>query len=132
MFFDFPGDGEETWKQEYVNQISGALPQLYENFAKVFVHPFVESVESSVTGHQGYAFVLQYWFFYPYNDGGNNHEGDWEHINVFIKPLNKLHEPLSKADVYRILTEGVPSDTAPRSPRDSAGGLLLPSQGHDS
>ena len=113
MFFDFPGDGEKTWKQEYVNQISGALPQLYENFTKVFVHPFVESVESSVTGHQGYAFVLQYWFFYPYNDGFNNHEGDWEHINVFIKPLNKLHEPLSKADVCRILTEGVPADTAP-------------------
>lgn len=51
MFFDFPGDGEETWKQEYVNQISEALPQSYEDFAKVFVHPFVESVKSSVTGH---------------------------------------------------------------------------------
>jgi hypothetical protein len=26
--------------------------------------------------------VIQYWFYYPYNDGYNNHEGDWEHINV--------------------------------------------------
>ena len=112
MFFDFPGDGEETWKQEYVNQISEALPQSYENFAKVFVHPFVESTRSSVTGHQGYAFVLQYWFFYPYNDGFNNHEGDWEHINVFIKPRDKLHEPLSKTDIRRILTEGGSSHTA--------------------
>ena len=110
MFFDFPGEGEETWKQEYVNQISEALPKSYEGFAKVFVHPFVESVRSSVTGHLGYAFVLQYWFFYPYNDGFNNHEGDWEHINVSITLLSKFHEPLSKfhellseADVCRIL-----------------------------
>ena len=113
MFFDFPGASEETWKQEYVNQISETLPQSYEGFAKVFVHPFVESVRSSVTGHPGYAFVLQYWFFYPYNDGGNNHEGDWEHINVFVKPLNKLHEPLNMTDVLRILTGGGSSDSAP-------------------
>ena len=113
MFFDFPGDSEETWKQEYVNQISKALPQAYEDFVKVFVHPFVESVDSRDPGPGAYEFVLQYWFFYPYNDGFNNHEGDWEHINVFIKPLNKLHAPLSEADVCRILTEGVPADTAP-------------------
>ena len=113
MFFDFPGDGEKTWKQEYVNQISRALPQSYENFAKVFVHPFVKSVESSVPGHQGYAFVLQYWFFYPYNDGGNNHEGDWEHINVSIKPRDRLYKPLSEADVRQILSGGGSSDTAP-------------------
>ena len=97
MFFDFPGDGEKTWRQEYV--VSGALPKSFEGFAKVFVHPFLESVDSSVLGHQGYEFVLQYWFFYPYNDGANNHEGDWEHINVSIRPLDKLHEPLSEADV---------------------------------
>lgn len=113
MFFDFPGDGEKTWKREYMNQNSEALPQVYEGFVKVFVHPFVESVGLSVTGDQTYEFVLQYWFFYPYNDGFNNHEGDWEHINVFIKPLNKLHAPLSRADVCKILTEGVPSYTEP-------------------
>jgi hypothetical protein len=26
--------------------------------------------------------VLQYWFFYPFNDFGNTHEGDWEAIVV--------------------------------------------------
>ena len=112
MFFNFPGNSEETWKQEYENQISGALPQAYESFAKVFVHPFVKSVRSNNTENPAYEFVLQYWFFYPYNDGFNNHEGDWEHINVFIKPLNKLHEPLSEADVCRILMEGPFSATA--------------------
>ena len=116
MFFDFPGDSEKTWKQEYENQISKALPRAYNDFAKVFVHPFVKSVRTNNTEDRAYEFVLQYWFFYPYNDGFNNHEGDWEHINVFIKPLNKLHKPLSEADVCRILTEGVPSDAAPDRP----------------
>jgi hypothetical protein len=113
MFFNFPGNSEETWKQEYKNQVSEALPQAYERFAKVFVHPFVKSVRGNNTENRAYEFVLQYWFFYPYNDGFNNHEGDWEHINVFIKPLEQLHEPLNEADVLRILTEGVPSNTAP-------------------
>ena len=116
MFFDFPGNSEETWKQEYKNHISDALPRAYERFAKVFVHPFVKSVGANDTENRAYEFVLQYWFFYPYNDGFNNHEGDWEHINVFIKPRNKLREPLSEADVCRILTKGVPSDTAPDRP----------------
>ena len=105
MFFNFPGNSEKTWKQEYVNQVSEALPQAYESFAKVFVHPFVKLVRANNTETRAYEFVLQYWFFYPYNDGFNNHEGDWEHINVFIKPLNKLCEPLTAADVCRILTE---------------------------
>lgn len=113
MFFNFPGNSEETWKQEYKNQVSEALPRAYERFAKVFVHPFVKSVRVNNTENRAYEFVLQYWFFYPYNDGFNNHEGDWEHINVFIKPLDQLHEPLNEADVLRILTEGVPSNTAP-------------------
>lgn len=103
MYFNFPGEGEETWKQKYVDKKSEALPKSFEHFAKVFVHPFLESEKSRGTGHQGYAFILQYWFFYPYNDGVNNHEGDWEHINVSIRPLDKLDEPLSKADVRQIL-----------------------------
>jgi hypothetical protein len=40
----------------------------------VYAHPFM---------HQG-VHVIQYWFFYPFNDWINNHEGDWEHINVVI------------------------------------------------
>lgn len=29
-------------------------------------------------------YVLQYWFFYPFNDWVTDHEGDWEHINVVV------------------------------------------------
>jgi uncharacterized membrane protein YgcG len=35
--------------------------------------------------------VIQYWFFYPYNNWRNNHEGDWEMIQII---LNKsINEP---------------------------------------
>jgi len=32
--------------------------------------------------------IIQYWMFYPYNDASNNHEGDWEHINVHLNSQN--------------------------------------------
>ena len=28
--------------------------------------------------------VIQYWFFYPFNEWLNHHEGDWEHVNVVV------------------------------------------------
>jgi hypothetical protein len=28
--------------------------------------------------------AIQYWFFYPYDKFANNHEGDWEHVNVVL------------------------------------------------
>lgn len=29
--------------------------------------------------------VLQYWFYYVYNDWVNKHEGDWEHVDVVLE-----------------------------------------------
>jgi hypothetical protein len=35
--------------------------------------------------HEGMKYVvIQYWFFYLYNDGNNNHEGEWEMIEVLL------------------------------------------------
>lgn len=28
--------------------------------------------------------VVQYWFFFPFNDWSNDHEGDWEHLHVRV------------------------------------------------
>lgn len=33
--------------------------------------------------------VLQYWFFYSYNDWNNKHEGDWEMIQIVLNKTNK-------------------------------------------
>ena len=64
---DFPGDpldagcDYERWARRLT---SGAQPAVY---AHVATDP----------GHQG-RLALQYWFFYPFNDFNNTHEGDWE------------------------------------------------------
>ena len=50
-----------------------------------YVHPFIwENQNTEVDSLHKYEFVLQYWFFYPYNDSANDHEGDWEHVNILI------------------------------------------------
>jgi len=103
MFFDFPGEGPESWKREYRNLYSQHLPRSYSGFAKVYVHPFVATVASATAGTIGYELVLQYWFFYPTNDGGNNHEGDWEHINVIVSPRSQVERPLSGEELTAIL-----------------------------
>jgi hypothetical protein len=46
----------------------------------VYAHPF--TYQDATDG--GLTHVIQYWFFYPFDDWVNNHEGDWEHINVVI------------------------------------------------
>lgn len=44
--------------------------------------------------------VIQYWFFYPYNDGYNNHEGDWEHINVRLSDQDPALATIEAIDFY--------------------------------
>lgn len=34
--------------------------------------------------------AIQYWFYYPYDEWINHHEGDWEHINVILHGPNHL------------------------------------------
>ena len=47
--------------------------------------------------------VLQYWFFYIYNDWDNVHEGDWEMIQIV---LNKTNQPIGIT--YSIHLGGLP------------------------
>jgi hypothetical protein len=102
MFFDFPGEGPESWNAEFEDGFSGLLPSHYRDFLKVYVHPFIHESRSA-TGETGYEFILQYYFFYPTNDGGNNHEGDWEHINVSVTPRESHDRLLTAGEVNMIL-----------------------------
>jgi hypothetical protein len=34
--------------------------------------------------------AIQYWFYYPYNEWINHHEGDWERINVIVRGPSRL------------------------------------------
>jgi len=103
LFFDFPGTDPKSWKKEYENAISAALPQRYRSFIKAYVHPFIHEVTDSFEQTIGYELIMQYWFFYPFNDGGNNHEGDWEHINVVIAPLKTVDRLLDENTLQAIL-----------------------------
>jgi len=42
--------------------------------------------------------VIQYWFFYPFNNGINDHEGDWEHIDVVLNSAD-----INNARIERIV-----------------------------
>ncbi len=44
--------------------------------------------------------VIQYWFFYPFNDWGNWHEGDWEHINVLIDDVEPSAADMIEVNYY--------------------------------
>jgi hypothetical protein len=46
--------------------------------------------------------VVQYWFFYPFNEWVNHHEGDWEHVNVVLAGPSGASE-LAPASDYRVL-----------------------------
>jgi hypothetical protein len=39
--------------------------------------------------------AVQYWFYYPYNEWINHHEGDWERINVLLRGPSRLTENAS-------------------------------------
>jgi len=48
----------------------------------------------------GNEYVIQYWFFYPFNAAANRHEGDWEHINVVIDSQNPSLANITRVEYY--------------------------------
>jgi hypothetical protein len=111
MYLDPPGHDEATWRAEYWPQ-TGDLNRRSPALAgaeRVFVHPFVAEVANS-NGRVGYELVLQYWFYYPENDGPNNHEGDWEHINVVVSPRSRVMAPLDGASLASLIGGTLPAD----------------------
>jgi hypothetical protein len=98
MYFDFPGDNGADWKAEYTAPFSDRLRRSYEGYRKIYAHPFVAPAAGG-----GLEFVIQYWFFYPFNEGANQHLGDWEHINVLISPRSRVGAPLTQTDVLAML-----------------------------
>jgi len=100
LYFNFPGHDEASWRKIY------RLLEQEEKFeqsrldSKIYAHFFIQEESNNA-----YEFVIQYWFFYPFNDGGNNHEGDWEHINVRITSLERRGDPLTVKDIAAILDQ---------------------------
>jgi len=101
LYFNFPGHDEASWRKIY------RLLEQEEKLAqgrvdsKIYAHFFIHEAPSENTAR--YEFAIQYWFFYPFNDGGNNHEGDWEHLNVRVTSLQRRGELLTADDIAEIL-----------------------------
>jgi hypothetical protein len=110
MYFDFPGEDPATWNREFEGSVHGSIARKYIGYAKTFVHPFVRDIPGGSVEATQHELVLQYWFFYPYNDAGNTHEGDWEHINVVVTPRRQGKEPLTTAMMEAVVRELASSD----------------------
>ena len=82
---DFPGDAlnpgcdYERWARR-INE--GRRPAVYAHLVTQPAHPD--------------RLALQYWLFYPFNDWNNNHEGDWEMVQLVFAAAN-AGDALSKA-----------------------------------
>ena len=105
MYFDFPGQDPGSWNREFEGSVHGSIARKYLGYAKAFVHPFISEVRGPGFEPPRYELVLQYWLFYPYNDAGNVHEGDWEHLNVVVTPrvAARRTEPLAAAELSQLL-----------------------------
>lgn len=76
LYFDLPGNDRATWREANSDARMGSQSRIY-------AHAFLVEHDSSGSAPR-FHLVMQYWFFYPFNDAANSHEGDWEHINVII------------------------------------------------
>jgi hypothetical protein len=105
MYFDFPGQDPGSWNREFEGSVHGSIARKYLGYAKAFVHPFISEVRGPGFEPPRYELVLQYWLFYPYNDAGNVHEGDWEHLNVVVTPRARTRrtEPLAAVELSQLL-----------------------------
>ena len=94
----FPETGEKSWKAYHKRRIQ-TLTQIDKiTRSKIYVHPFVQGDTTT----NRYEVILQYWLFYPFNDGGNNHEGDWEHINVWITHQNAAASAWTEGQIAKL------------------------------
>ncbi|MEW5766518.1 MAG: hypothetical protein AB1797_02680 [bacterium] len=84
--YDFGGpdrNSPSTWYKDY-HDSSG----LYND--TIYAHVFPSGDKA----------VIQYWLFYPFNDWVNNHEGDWEHINVGVTSQDPATAKIEYVDYY--------------------------------
>lgn len=92
----FSGPGPEPAEVSFVVTDALQLPEAVHTIAMERYEPFRDFANHppiyyySAQFNRGYL-VLQYWFFYAYNDWGsghggvNDHEGDWEMIALFLR-----------------------------------------------
>ena len=80
--FEYPGNGDrddesegkDSWYDYYFSTTHSKRGDHPDFPHTAYVHIFDE----------GGQVVIQYYYFYPFNDFQNDHEGDWPHVNVLV------------------------------------------------
>ena len=76
-YFDYPGNKEtgttENWYYYYFHTHHPQRESAFRNTAYVHIP---DQSDGKV--------LIQYYYFYPFNDWKNNHEGDWQRIDVVV------------------------------------------------
>ncbi len=88
FYIDVPGDVEpkDAWLERWQAIQGSSEPQAARFAPTQYVHGFWIDQEQGLLG-------IQYWFFYPYNNWVNRHEGDWEHVTVVLSGPGQLQDP---------------------------------------
>ncbi len=78
---DVPGDDREVggrtlWRQRF-DVLAAHFPPT--QYAHLYWHDRAQGL-----------LAIQYWFFYPFNEWVNHHEGDWEHVTVILRGSPRL------------------------------------------
>jgi parallel beta-helix repeat protein len=63
-------------------------PSRFDKYMTAVYGREAKYMQNSINDPKTYK-VLQYWFFYPYNDWWDKHEGDWEMIQVILEEVTK-------------------------------------------
>ena len=102
LYFDLPGDGEKSWRAAHKARGSSG--------SRIYAH-FLIDEDTLATDGRRYMLAVQFIFLYPFNDGGNNHEGDWEHINVLIATRGSSTTYVDYLTIGAILDGRTPLDS---------------------
>ncbi len=95
VHFEYPGDDKTSWNSTYIGSGSKSGDN-FDNTAYVNVFDKYDDDQ----------FVIQYYYFYPFNDYQNNHEGDWQHITVIVSSIDATTAKLTGIN-YRFHGQGL-------------------------
>ena len=79
-YFDYPGGDRESWEAAYFPEEDDDDSHAGWRFPNTAYFRVFERDSSDNYG----SVVIKYYFFYPFNDWANNHEGDWPRVNVMV------------------------------------------------
>jgi hypothetical protein len=74
------GYDDESWSDAWVTAQGGD-----DSDPIAAVYPPTQYAHLFWLSREDHLLAIQYWFYYPFDKWSNNHEGDWEHVNVVLR-----------------------------------------------